>query len=159
MLTPADVLHHRPTATGLLRVDGARLWRTLMELAQIGATPKGGVRRLALTDLDRQPLWRIRDSLEHRRRLFDHVVGLLAKTKGDKIAIASIMDPEACMVLQTEPFAWPIPPPPEPPNAPVVAPLETTPVARALQSKSSATAPEMTADPAPAVAKVLPKTE
>ena len=37
-----------------LRIDGARLWRSLMELAQIGATPKGGVRRLALTDLDRQ---------------------------------------------------------------------------------------------------------
>ena len=37
-----------------LRVDGPRLWRSLMELAQIGATPKGGVCRLALTDLDRQ---------------------------------------------------------------------------------------------------------
>src|SRR5947199_336310 len=37
-----------------IRVDGARLWRSLMNLAQIGATPKGGVRRLALTDLDRQ---------------------------------------------------------------------------------------------------------
>lgn len=37
-----------------LRIDGSRLWRALMELAQIGATPKGGVRRLALTDLDRQ---------------------------------------------------------------------------------------------------------
>jgi N-carbamoyl-L-amino-acid hydrolase len=37
-----------------LRVDGGRLWRSLMELARIGATDKGGVRRLALTDLDRQ---------------------------------------------------------------------------------------------------------
>jgi N-carbamoyl-L-amino-acid hydrolase len=37
-----------------LRVDGARLWNALMDLAQIGATPKGGVCRLALTDLDRQ---------------------------------------------------------------------------------------------------------
>src|SRR5438094_1960404 len=37
-----------------LRVDGARLWQSLMDLAQIGATPKGGVRRLALTDLDGQ---------------------------------------------------------------------------------------------------------
>src|SRR5436190_6045125 len=37
-----------------IRVDGARLWQSLMELAEIGATPKGGVRRLALTDLDRQ---------------------------------------------------------------------------------------------------------
>lgn len=37
-----------------LRVNGARLWDSLMELARIGATPKGGVCRLALTDLDRQ---------------------------------------------------------------------------------------------------------
>ena len=37
-----------------IRVDGGRLWQSLMDLARIGATPKGGVRRLALTDLDRQ---------------------------------------------------------------------------------------------------------
>ncbi|MFM0365128.1 Zn-dependent hydrolase [Paraburkholderia sediminicola] len=37
-----------------LRVDGARLWDSLMQLAQIGATDKGGVCRLALTDLDRK---------------------------------------------------------------------------------------------------------
>jgi N-carbamoyl-L-amino-acid hydrolase len=37
-----------------LRIDGARLWQSLMELARIGATEKGGVCRLALTDLDRQ---------------------------------------------------------------------------------------------------------
>jgi N-carbamoyl-L-amino-acid hydrolase len=36
------------------RVDGERLWRSLMDLATIGATPKGGVCRLTLTDLDRQ---------------------------------------------------------------------------------------------------------
>ena len=42
------------TDTATLRVDGARLWDALMELAQIGATAKGGVCRLALTDLDRQ---------------------------------------------------------------------------------------------------------
>jgi N-carbamoyl-L-amino-acid hydrolase len=37
-----------------LRVDGARLWRTIMETAEIGGTPKGGVNRQALTDLDGQ---------------------------------------------------------------------------------------------------------
>jgi len=37
-----------------LRVDGDRLWASLMELAQIGATARGGVCRLTLTDLDRQ---------------------------------------------------------------------------------------------------------
>jgi N-carbamoyl-L-amino-acid hydrolase len=36
------------------RIDGARLWDSLMEMAQIGATAKGGVRRLALSDVDRQ---------------------------------------------------------------------------------------------------------
>ena len=35
-----------------LRINGDRLWASLMELAQIGATPKGGVCRLTLTDLD-----------------------------------------------------------------------------------------------------------
>src|SRR5262245_20745506 len=37
-----------------ISVNGERLWRSLMDLAKIGATDKGGVRRLALTDLDRQ---------------------------------------------------------------------------------------------------------
>ncbi len=37
-----------------LRINGPRLWDSLMELAQIGATPKGGVCRLTLTDLDKQ---------------------------------------------------------------------------------------------------------
>jgi len=39
---------------GRLRIDGDRLWSSLMALARIGATPKGGVCRLTLTDLDRQ---------------------------------------------------------------------------------------------------------
>jgi N-carbamoyl-L-amino-acid hydrolase len=37
-----------------MRINGSRLWDSLMELAQIGATEKGGVKRLALTDLDKQ---------------------------------------------------------------------------------------------------------
>ena len=37
-----------------LRINGQRLWDSLMELAKIGATPKGGVCRLTLTDLDRE---------------------------------------------------------------------------------------------------------
>ncbi|WP_296946431.1 Zn-dependent hydrolase [uncultured Massilia sp.] len=37
-----------------LRIDGDRLWQSLMDLARIGATEKGGVKRLALTDLDRE---------------------------------------------------------------------------------------------------------
>ncbi len=37
-----------------LRVNGERLWSSLMEMAQIGATSKGGVNRLTLTDLDKE---------------------------------------------------------------------------------------------------------
>jgi len=37
-----------------LRINGERLWGSLMELAKLGATEKGGVCRIALTDLDRQ---------------------------------------------------------------------------------------------------------
>jgi N-carbamoyl-L-amino-acid hydrolase len=36
------------------RINGQRLWDSLMQLARIGATPKGGVCRLALSELDRQ---------------------------------------------------------------------------------------------------------
>src|ERR1700753_1994601 len=37
-----------------LQIDAQRLWDTLMETARIGATAKGGICRLTLTDLDRQ---------------------------------------------------------------------------------------------------------
>jgi beta-ureidopropionase / N-carbamoyl-L-amino-acid hydrolase len=38
----------------MLQINPDRLWRSLMDLAQIGATEKGGVRRLTLTDTDRR---------------------------------------------------------------------------------------------------------
>ena len=34
------------------RIDADRLWGTIMETAAFGATPKGGVRRLALSEDD-----------------------------------------------------------------------------------------------------------
>nr|WP_251308576.1 Zn-dependent hydrolase [Halomonas sp. NCCP-2165] len=37
-----------------LRTDRERLWQALMDMAKIGATPKGGVNRQAFTELDRQ---------------------------------------------------------------------------------------------------------
>jgi len=42
------------TPHAALRINGVRLWNSLMQLAKIGATQKGGVCRLALTELDRQ---------------------------------------------------------------------------------------------------------
>ncbi len=35
-----------------LKINGDRLWSSLMDMAKIGATPKGGVKRLTLTDVD-----------------------------------------------------------------------------------------------------------
>ncbi|QGZ65260.1 Zn-dependent hydrolase [Paraburkholderia acidisoli] len=43
-----------PAAAQLPFVDGARLWDSLERMARIGATPKGGVCRLALSELDRE---------------------------------------------------------------------------------------------------------
>jgi N-carbamoyl-L-amino-acid hydrolase len=37
-----------------LAINAERLWATIMETARIGATEKGGIKRLTLTDLDRQ---------------------------------------------------------------------------------------------------------
>ena len=42
------------TRDDALAINGERLWGSLMEMAKIGATEKGGCCRLALTDLDRQ---------------------------------------------------------------------------------------------------------
>ena len=46
-----DVATGAPRAGAALRIDADRLWRSLMDLAQIGATPLGGVRRITLTDV------------------------------------------------------------------------------------------------------------
>src|SRR5215475_5831315 len=45
-----------------LTINAERLWRELMETAAIGATSKGGICRLTLTDLDRQ----VRDWFKQR---------------------------------------------------------------------------------------------
>ncbi|MCY1395863.1 N-carbamoyl-L-amino-acid hydrolase [compost metagenome] len=37
----------------MLKIDGARLWASLMDMAQVGATARGGSRRLALSEEDR----------------------------------------------------------------------------------------------------------
>ena len=52
----APARHRQPEFLDVqnLQIDGQRLWDTLMHTAQIGATPKGGICRLTLTDLDRE---------------------------------------------------------------------------------------------------------
>ena len=37
-----------------IRINGERLWDSLMEMAQIGATERGGCNRQAVTDEDKQ---------------------------------------------------------------------------------------------------------
>ena len=37
-----------------IRVKTERLWQSLMDMAEIGALPNGGCRRLALTDEDKE---------------------------------------------------------------------------------------------------------
>jgi len=76
-----------------LTVNGERLWASLMELAEIGATAKGGVCRLAAGDLDAKA-----------RRLFirwceeagctvtiDHIGNIFARRPGRNPALAPVM--------------------------------------------------------------------
>jgi beta-ureidopropionase / N-carbamoyl-L-amino-acid hydrolase len=46
------------------RIDGRRLWDSLMDMARIGATTRGGVRRLALSEVDRRGRDRFRAECE-----------------------------------------------------------------------------------------------
>ena len=52
LMNPSTLPSTPPANT--LQVDGNRLWQSLMTLARIGATDKGGVCRLALSELDGQ---------------------------------------------------------------------------------------------------------
>jgi N-carbamoyl-L-amino-acid hydrolase len=73
-----------------LQINSRRLWDTLMETAKIGATPKGGICRLTLTDLDRQ----VRDWFKARCEALgctvtvDEVGNMFARRAGknDKLA-------------------------------------------------------------------------
>ena len=82
-----------PAHLDSLRINGERLWTSLMELAQIGATPKGGVCRLALTDLDRQgrdlvTRW-ARD--EGLRVTVDQIGNVFMRRPGRNNALAPVM--------------------------------------------------------------------
>ena len=73
-----------------LQINAQRLWDTLMETAKIGATTKGGICRLTLTDLDRQ----VRDWFKTRCEALgctvtvDEVGNMFARRPGknDKLA-------------------------------------------------------------------------
>src|SRR6185437_4317784 len=73
-----------------LQIDAQRLWDTVMETAKFGATPKGGICRLTLTDLDRK----VRDWFKERCEALgctvtvDEVGNMFARRPGknDKLA-------------------------------------------------------------------------
>ena len=81
-----------------LNIDAERLWGELMETAAIGATPKGGICRLTLTDLDRQ----VRDWFKARaeslgcRVTIDDMGAMFARRPGQQnvppIAMGSHLD-------------------------------------------------------------------
>lgn len=51
-MSSARMSSNETSGLAAAKVDEARLWQRHMDMAKLGATPKGGVRRLALTDLD-----------------------------------------------------------------------------------------------------------
>ena len=75
-----------------LTIDPERLWDDLMETARIGATPKGGICRLTLTDLDRQ----VRDWFKARTQelgcavTVDDMGTMFARRPGQRADIAPI---------------------------------------------------------------------
>ena len=76
-----------------VRVDGARLWGSLMEMAKIGATPKGGVKRLTLTDLDRQSRELFRKWCEAAGLTVtvDEMGNMFARRSGEDNALAPVL--------------------------------------------------------------------
>ena len=77
----------------LLGINGARLWDSLMELARIGATPKGGSARLALTALDGQGRdlvvgWMKEAGLEVR---VDPIGNIFGRRSGRNATLAPVM--------------------------------------------------------------------
>ncbi len=84
-LAPESVLQN-------LQINPQRLWDTLMDTAQIGATPKGGICRLTLTDLDR----RVRDWFKTQCEALgcavsvDEVGNMFARRPGKNPSLAPI---------------------------------------------------------------------
>ncbi len=75
------------------RIDGRRLWDSLMAMAEIGATPKGGVRRLALSQVDREGRDRFRTLCE------DAGLSVRVDAMGNMFARRAGRDPARAPVL------------------------------------------------------------
>jgi N-carbamoyl-L-amino-acid hydrolase len=83
---------------GTLRINGERLNQSLAELARIGATPGGGVTRLALSDEDAAGRRQLREWMEQARLTvtiddLGNMIGLRRGTEsGDPVILASHCD-------------------------------------------------------------------
>ena len=76
-----------------IRIDAERLWKSLMDLARIGATPKGGVRRITLTAADREGRdqfvrWARDAALAVR---WDAIGNIFARRPGSDASAAAVM--------------------------------------------------------------------
>jgi beta-ureidopropionase / N-carbamoyl-L-amino-acid hydrolase len=76
-----------------LRVDGARLQKSLERMAQIGATPAGGVQRLALTLEDKQARDQLVSWLEELELTvtFDEMGNIFGRRSGRDDSLAPVM--------------------------------------------------------------------
>jgi beta-ureidopropionase / N-carbamoyl-L-amino-acid hydrolase len=76
-----------------VRIDGTRLWDSLMEMAKIGATAKGGCKRLTLTDLDRQARELFRDWCKAAGCTVkvDEMGNMFARRPGEDDTLAPVM--------------------------------------------------------------------
>src|SRR5437879_13631367 len=77
----------------MIRIDAERLWKSLMDLARIGATPKGGVRRITLTAADREGRdqfvrWARDAALAVR---WDAIGNIFARRPGSDASAAAVM--------------------------------------------------------------------
>lgn len=81
------------TELNLLRINDERLWNRLMELAQIGATAKGGVCRVALSEEDKNG----RDWFVERCReagctvTIDRLGNIFARRSGENVAARPVL--------------------------------------------------------------------
>ena len=76
-----------------VRVNGQRLWDALMEMAKIGATPKGGCKRLTLTDLDKQGRELFREWCEKEGCTVevDEMGNMFATRPGEDMSLAPVL--------------------------------------------------------------------
>jgi len=76
-----------------VRINGERLWDTLMVMGKIGGTPKGGCCRLALTDLDKESrdLWVKWCKDEGCTIRVDKMGNVFARRAGEDDSLAPVM--------------------------------------------------------------------